>query len=109
MTIGVGRLYLFPDVAVGAESNPVTFTLTNAGASALALGRDAVAITGGASAMFAVVGQPERALPAGGTALFRMVFAPKKAGPFTASVSIGPLGRTPLLSFWVAGNGIPSE
>jgi len=106
--IEAGRIYLFSDVAVGAQSNPATLTLTNNGASVLTLGRDAVILTGGDRTMFAVIRQPVRVLPAGGSAPFRMVFTPTKAGPFMASVSVGSGGR-PLFSFWVAGNGIPSE
>jgi len=108
-SVETGRIYLFSNVAVGARSNPVTFTLTNAGSSALTLGRDAVTLSGRDRTMFAVVGQPAAPLPAGASAAFRIVFAPTQAGPFMAAVSVAAAEGPRLISFWVAGNGVPSD
>ncbi len=106
--ISPGRIFLFSDVAVGAASAPVAFTLTNRGSSSITLARSAVILSGNDAPMFSVVNQPESTLSSGGSLRFRLVFEPTRLGPFLAKVTVRAVGRPQLFSFVVAGNGVPS-
>jgi hypothetical protein len=108
-SIASGRIYLLPeDVAVGARSGAVVFTILNRSTSGIRLSAgESVEIGGSDAAMFRVDRRPHQLIPAGGSDAFSVVFAPSAAGPYMAAITLQGAER-PLFTFVLAANAVPS-
>jgi len=108
-SVASGSIYLIPeDVAIGARSSAVTFTILNRSRSEIRLSAgQPVEITGTDAAMFHVDEPPRPVIPLGGSVDFSVVFAPTAAGPWMATITVHGAER-PLVVFVIAANAVPS-
>ena len=99
-----GGSYGFGNVAIGASSAPVTFTIKNTGTAPASLSQSsALSISGNNTADFAVSTQPSQTIAAGDSTTFALKFSPSTVAAESVSLSISSAIGT--YTFSLSGTG----